>query len=168
MRILTLIAIVFIIWIKGFTQSFNEFTYTRPLNSVNINLLGDISLISINYERYYLINPSFVLNSKLGVGLNPESPCCGTIPPIYITIPHHISGNIGKGKHFFEFGLGGTIIGGYDQKPYLLYPILGYRFLPIESGKVNFRFFGLLPFSGSLGADEIYILPVGFNVGISF
>ena len=168
MRLLTIITIILITWTKDFAQHNDELTHHRPLNNISFNLFGDVSLVSINYERQFLIGSTFILSTKFGVGLNPESPCCGVIPPIYVTIPHHITGNLGRGKHFFEFGLGGTIISDYKPKPYLLYPLIGYRLLPLDSGKINFRIFGLLPLWGPIGTDEFNILPIGLNVGISF
>lgn len=141
----------------------------RPLNSIQINLLGDASIISINYDKQFLISSTFILSGKLGLGYNEEFKICvwGPCSPSekYMTIPHHITGNIGKGRHFFEFGLGGTIISGSADKNYLLYPIVGYRILPLNSNKVNFRIFGQIPFSG-LPEDIIYI-PVGLSLGIS-
>ena len=92
-----------------FAQNQEEIVDARPLNSINLNLLGDASLISINYERQFLVSPAFILSSKLGLGYNFEFIIFGN-PEHYLTIPHHITGNIGKGRHFFEFGLGGTII----------------------------------------------------------
>lgn len=150
-----------------FAQKNEEIIETRPLNSFNINLLGDASLISFNFEKQYLISSTFILTSKLGLGYNEEFLLFGHNPEHYLTIPHHITANIGKGKHFFEFGLGGTIICGNTNQPYLLYPIVGYRILPLKSNKINFRIFGQIPFSG-LETDDIIFVPFGLNLGISF
>ncbi|SIN65308.1 hypothetical protein [Algoriphagus halophilus] len=84
----------------------------------------------------------------------------------YVTILYHITGNLGKSRHFFEFGLGGTIIGGNTTQPYLFYPIVGYRILPLKSKRLNFRVFGLIPFSGRI-TDDILFMPFGLNLGIS-
>ena len=144
---------------------------SRPLNSVYINLFGDASIISFNYERLFLLSPTFILSSKLGLGFNEEFKIClfGPCPPEekYLTIPHHLTGNVGKGRHFFEFGLGGTIISGNTTQPYLFYPIIGYRILPLKSNKINFRVFGQIPFSG-LETDDIVFIPFGLSLGISF
>ena len=135
----------------------------RPLNSLQLNLFGDASISSLNYERQFEISPSLIISSKIGFGysLYPSK----SLPPIEIltTIPHHITGNYGKGNHFFEFGLGGTIIKGYRTKPYIMYPIIGYRFLPMSSGLINFRIFTHV-FSGN---NEIFI-PFGVSVGLSY
>lgn len=144
----------------------------RPLNSIQVNLLGDASIISINYDKQFLISPTFILSSKFGLGYNEEFQICifgpcSSPPEKYLTIPHHITGNIGKGKHFFEFGLGGTIISGNTNQNYFLYPIVGYRVLPLNSNKVNFRVFGQIPFSG-LETEDILFIPFGLSLGISF
>ncbi|MGB4204332.1 MAG: hypothetical protein WBJ84_01800 [Bacteroidales bacterium] len=91
----------------------------------------------------------------------------GPPPEKYATIPHHITGNLGKGRHFFEFGIGGTIISGNTTQPYILYPIVGYRFLPLTSDKFNFRVFGQIPFTG-LETDDIIFIPLGLSLGVSF
>lgn len=155
-----------------FAQNQKELVNTRPLNSISLNLLGDASIISLNYERQFLVSPTFILSSKLGFGYNEEfqlciSGPCSSAPEMYLTVPHHITVNIGKGRHFFEFGLGGTIINGNTTQPYLLYPIVGYRILPLRSNKINIRIFGLLPFSG-LETDDILFIPFGLSIGESF
>lgn len=143
----------------------------RPLNSIQLNLLGDASLISINYDKQFLISQTFILSSKFGLGYNEEFQLCifgpCSSPEKYLTIPHHITGNIGKRKHFFEFGLGGTIISGNTNQNYFLYPIVGYRILPLNSNKVNFRVFGQIPFTG-LEIEDILFIPFGLSIGISF
>jgi hypothetical protein len=144
---------------------------SRPLNSIYINLLGDASLLSMNYERNFLISNSFLISGKLGLGYNEEFQLCifgpCSPPDNYITIPHHITGNVGKGRHFLEFGLGGTLINGNTSQTYLLYPIIGYKLLPLKPNKLNFRIFGQIPFSG-LVTEDILFIPVGISIGISF
>jgi hypothetical protein len=114
-----ILSIVFvIIGIVLFAQNNDDSTATRPVNSFNLNLFGDASLISVDYERIFLIDPIFILTSKIGLGYNEEFQTCINLfgpsdcspPDKYLTIPHHITGNLGKGQHFFEFGLGRTII----------------------------------------------------------
>lgn len=154
-----------------FAQNEDDIIDSRPLNNISLNFLGDASIISFNYERQFLVNSSFILSNKLGFGYNEEFEFCIFGPcsaaEKYLTIPHHLTGNIGKGKHFFEFGLGGTIITGNTTQHYLLYPIVGYRILPLKSNKLNFRIFGQLPFSGIV-TDDILFLPFGLNFGVSF
>ncbi|MBT34180.1 MAG: hypothetical protein CMO01_31335 [Thalassobius sp.] len=176
MRMLILVALQLTVSVALFAQDDDELIDERPLNSISLNLLGDASLISINYERQFIINPSFILSSKLGAGFNKEfqlnlcfSGSCPNppSPDTFFTIPHHITGNIGKERHFFEFGLGGTNIVGNTSQPYLFYPIIGYRLLPEEADNINFRIFLQIPFSG-LDTDKIVFSPLGLNFGISF
>ena len=172
MKKLILSIVFLIIGTVLFAQNNDDSSATRPVNSVNLNLLGDASLISINYERIFLIDPIFILTSKIGLGYNEEFKICLNLfgpsdcspPDKYITIPHHITGNLGKGQHFFEFGLGGTIITGYATH-FHFYPIFGYRFLPLKSNKINFRIFGQILL---LGECNILYIPFGLNIGISF
>jgi hypothetical protein len=167
-----LIAILLNTGILSFAQNQIETGKTRPLNIISLNFLGDASLISFNYERLFLVNPSLILSSKLGIGINEEfqfcffGPCTSS-PDKFLTIPHHITGNVGKGKHLFEFGFGGTIIKGDTTQPYLVYPIVGYRILPLKSNKINFRIFGQIPFPG-IETDKILFIPFGLNFGVSF
>jgi len=116
-------------------------TETRPINNINLNIFGDGSVISINYERLYVINPGFFITGKLGIGYY-EDICllfCSYPPNKHITIPHHITGNLGIRRNIFlEIGLGGTLMYGTNQH-YFLYPIVGYRIQPLKSKNVNFR-----------------------------
>lgn len=145
----------------------------RPLNSTYINLLGDASLISVNYERLYFLSSNFMLTGKLGLGYNEESSFGGDVVERFITIPHHITGNFGKGRHFFEFGVGGTVMNDGKEENfygtdvnYLLYPIVGYRISPLNSGKVNFRIFGHIPTQTTNKFNNF--IPFGFSLGASF
>lgn len=144
----------------------------RPLNSIYINLLGDASLISINYDRLYRLSPSFMISSKLGLGYNESFRISffGIKPPWnkYTTIPHHITGNIGENRVFFEFGFGGTAIFGKTTQPYITYPIVGYRIMPYKSNRLNFRIFAQVPLTRKYIVDDIIFSPLGSSLGISF
>lgn len=107
-------------------------------------------MVSVNYDKVFLIKHAFILTGKLGAGYYQEIPIWKNqlTPPKYFTIPHHITGNLGKRQHFFEFGLGGTFLNGHSDNIYIIYPIIGYRLLPFESNKVNFRIYGQIPVTG--------------------
>ena len=155
-----------------FAQDNDDFAVKRPVNSIYINLLGDASIVSINYERILSIDSRVIWTSKLGLGFNERLdfrwPGAPSRPPVYfLTMPHHITGNLGKGRHLFEFGLGGTIIIGNTNFPYLYYPIVGYRILPLRSNKTNFRIYVQIPFSG-LDPGDVLFIPFGFSLGRSF
>ncbi|MFC2123713.1 hypothetical protein ACFLU5_02785 [Bacteroidota bacterium] len=154
----------------------------RPRNNIYVNLLGDASIISLNYERLFGVDTNLFFSSKIGIGYNTDyflrALECGLsyyCPGVgyflqYATIPHHLTLNLGKGKHFFEFGLGGTIISGNATQNYWFYPIVGYRILALMSNKVNFinfRIYGQIPFSG-FDTEDVIFIPFGISVGGSF
>ena len=143
----------------------------RPENNFNLNLFGDASIISINYERLFIINPNLILTGQLGLGYNEEFQICifepCSPPEQYLTVPHHVTLNLGNRRNFFEFGLGDTIICGNTSQHYFLYPIAGYRLQPLRSINVNFRIYGSIPFTG-LDTDDIIFIPFGLSTGVCF
>ena len=153
-----------------FAQNKIDTVNIRPSNNIYLDILGDASLISINYERLFFITPYFFITGKLGIGYNQQfKTLMGTSPEEkYLTLPHHITGNLGKGRHFFEFGLGGTVINGKTNQHYLFYPIVGYRLQPLKSNRINFRIFGSTPFSGLNSDEDIAFTPFGICLGVSF
>jgi hypothetical protein len=172
LKALTVTFILLITTTGLFAQHAAESMDSRPLNSICLNLLGDGSLISGNYERQFFVKSIFFVSGKLGLGYNKKFQLCifgpcSSPPDKYLTVPHHITGNIGKGRHFFEFGFGGTIFMGKTTQPYLFYPIVGYKILPLRSNKLNFRIFGYIPFSKTQTGD-ILIIPFGLSLGLSF
>jgi len=179
MRKLLFITVLVIVASSLFAQ-YNK----RPLNSVQINLLGDASLISVNVEKQFIINSNLLLSGKLGLGYNREIIilCPGWMtgslncpkPENFLTFPHHLTLNAGKNRHFFEFGLGGTLISPNAKQLYFLYPIIGYRFLPLNSNRMNFRIFIQYPLSGEglMGpvvlVEELTFTSFGLSFGISY
>ena len=172
MKRIFLITTLLVVSTLLFAQNNDELLDARPVNSININLLGDASIVSINYERQYSIVPGLILTGKMGVGIQEEfqlcfSEPCVTSPDNYVTIPQHITLNRGNKRHFFELGFGGTLIGGHQTLAYIIYPIVGYRFLPLQSDRFNFRIFGQIPLV-ELGTNYILFIPFGLSLGISF
>ncbi len=151
----------------------------RPLNSINVSFISDG--FTVNYERLIAMSDHIFAAGKLGVGYNEEFSFClyGNCKTVvgFATFSHHITINVGRKWHFFELGMGGTMFnGGQNVKggslAYALYPVAGWRFIPLESNKVNFRIFGLWPVVKIGHAFETenkpIIIPVGISVGISF
>jgi hypothetical protein len=106
----------------------------------------------------------------MGLGFNEEFQIClesCSSPEKYTTVPHHITANFGRGRGFFELGCGGTFVSGNTNQHYIFYPIFGYRLLPLTSNKMNFRFFGELPFSG-IETDDVFFFPFGISFGWGF
>jgi hypothetical protein len=155
-----------------YAQKAEERMDNRPSNNIHINILGDASWISINYERRFLVRAAYFFTAKLGYGYNEEFQICiwdnaCSSNHTYITVPHHITVNVGNGRHFLEAGIGGTAILGNTDQNYLIYPILGYRLHPLRKNKINFRIYGEVPFSGLLTEDILFI-PFGMSLGFCF
>lgn len=153
------------------SRAANQEVEDRPINNAFINILGDGSIASLNYERLFLINPerSFI-TAGLGIGANSLVTIHandGATPNNFPVVPHHITGNIGKGRHFLEFGLGGAILGNQTGQHYLSYLVLGYRLQPLNSNRVSARIFGSYPLQRLERFDIIYI-PAGISVGWAF
>lgn len=107
MKRMGLIVIGLLYWNFLLAQNIKDTTQTRPIHCFSLNLLGDASAVSINYEKLYLINSIFFVAGKIGVGYNEEFQLNifgppSTPPEKFLTIPHHITCNIGKGNHFLE------------------------------------------------------------------
>ena len=155
-----------------FAQENNKVSNERPLNSININLLGNASNISVNYQRIYFVKSNFFVSGKIGFGYYKKLGLClrgrylgyePCKPPKKIsTITHHITGNWGKKRSYFELGIGGSVVG----NNYLMYPIIGYRLLPLKSD-INFRIFGEWPIIKA-GKSEVLFIPIGLELGVSF
>ena len=172
MRTLILTIIIIISGTFIFAQKSQIDDKTRPSNNININLIGDASIISINYEKHFFIFKNILITSKLGLGYNYALNFCNDIDCFSrinaITIPHHITVNIGKESHFFECGLGGTkIINSKASHPYVIYPIIGYRYLPLVSNDFNFSFYFQYIFH-NLDDDNFTMYPIGLSIGYSF
>ncbi len=155
-----------------FAQDNIEKTDKRPSNIISLNLLGDISTLSINYERLFWVDPTLFGTAKIGIGFNKRLNLLGDTfsqPTTFPTIPIHLTANIGKGDHFFEFGLGGTMLLKSNVQDYLLYPILGYRMVLLKSQGINFRIFALYPMDRvrlSRDYNNIHCPWFGINLGI--
>jgi hypothetical protein len=147
----------------------------RPENNIFINILGDASVASLNYERLFFTDPKhFFIAVGAGLGINyfviihnHSNSATTYSTEKYMIIPHHITGNIGKGRHFFEFGLGGAILAGPRAQPYLPYLTLGYRIQPWNKNRLHFRIFGSYPLQ-NLEKFEILYIPAGLSLGWSF
>lgn len=145
----------------------------RPKNNAYLTIGGaDGALISLNYERLFLTSEKFFITAKIGAGYNEQFRLCilgPCSPPIkkYFVITEHLTADFGKGKSFFEVGLGSTIICGVASTNVLIYPILAYRIQPLVSKKILFRISLGFPIF-NYDNIELIFLPIGFSVGGSF
>lgn len=144
---------------------------TRPRQNISLNILGDVSIISLNFESLFRVKEKSFLSGKVGIGYNHEIISTGWFSlPLFIplaTIPHHFTFNYGKKKHFIELGAGGTLLVNGGNGYYISYPIIGYRFQPEKPKRMNFRInsqFPIIDYSGS----DIDPIAVGLSAGVCF
>ena len=160
------LTIVFVTSVKLLTSQDNDNSYlTRPLDGLYFNLLGDASIISINFEKLFPINKNLFITSKLGLGYSAELLNFQPRPAkSFVTIPFHLTTIVGGHRSFAEIGFGATASFG-DANSTLLYPILGYRLQPVRAQKLSFRIFIQWPTK----YDDIpYFFPLGVSLGFSF
>jgi hypothetical protein len=143
--------------------------YLRPRNNFNLSLFGDASVLSVNYERLFSNNRKFFLAGNAGIGysLSMGLPVKNTS---LLSLPMHFTGNYGERKHFFEFGLGGTLLfyGDFKFWDYCIYPQVGYRFQPIKKDRFSFRFYVGYPVTDKIDMDNYWFFPVGISMGFCF
>ncbi len=163
-----LIIILLVLGMNSFAQHLDTKSNLRPLHSIGVNLFGDASAISGYYEKLFSIKDNFILSGKLGFGYN-ETFCIfeSCKKETFLTIPHHITANIGKKQHFFEFGFGGTLLIGNETSSYIIYPTIGYRIVPLKTNRLNFRIFGQYPLLKSKPIEAPFV-PIGISLGLSF
>lgn len=146
----------------------------RPLNSLYVSFMGDFSLFAVNYERSIPLKAGIHFSSKIGLGYLREIFCIYSCENDhgFVTIPHHLTANFGKKRSFLEVGIGATYV---INKVYLPYATVGYKFLSLEEGKINFRVYGQLPLlyedappERSFYTDDFLFIPFGVSVGWGF
>lgn len=161
-NILTILLILYAAILTS--QDSGDSYLTRPLNGVYLNLLGDASVISINYEKLFPMNKNIFITSKLGFGYSSELIAWNPPAKSFVTLPFHLSSIIGRNRSFIEIGMGATLSFGDDDSR-VLYPILGYRLQPLKAQKFNFRIYIQWPTKLN---DIPYFFPLGFSLGASF
>jgi hypothetical protein len=147
------------------------YPYLRPRNNVNLNLFGDASIFSLNYERLFLDNRKFFLAGKAGIGYS-QSLGLPVSTTSLLSIPLHITGNVnisGK-RQFLEFGFGSTLMFYQDFTfwDYSIYPLIGYRWQPVKPGRVTFRIFVSYPLTDKIDKYNYWFSPVGMSIGFAF
>lgn len=150
----------------------NKLEIKRPVNTIGVSVFGDASIISANYERLFYVDSNIVLTGKVGVGRNEEfqicfSGLCANPPERYLTLPHHFTANFGKNRNYLELGLGGTQFFQNKYEAYVLYALMGYRFIPRKRNNLSFRIHVDIPLSGLKTIDILYV-PGGINPAFSF
>lgn len=143
----------------------------RPQNHIYLNILGDGIMLSINYDHTFKLNSSLMLSGKIGCGFGQDLIICTGGPcdddRRYLALPLHITINYGAKKHLLEAGFGLTHYYNESETFSRTYPIIGYRFQPIEKNKFFLRGFFNIPFSSKIH-DALLFSPVGLAFGGSF
>lgn len=128
-----------------FTQEATELTTLHPYvkkHGFSTELFGSFSIGSFLYETPILKKPNYFINFKTGLG--------SMLGP---TLPHSVSFNFGKKKHYFELGYQGTL--GYNFQIaedgwfwfYAPSPIVGYRYYD-RTGFIKIYGTALIPIYG--------------------
>jgi len=164
--------LVFILLLSGAITPFltaGTNPYLRPGNNASISLFGGASIISINYERLFANNRKFFLAGNIGLGYS-ESMDLPNKNTSLLSIPLHFTGNYGGRKHYFEFGLGGTLLlyGKFIYWDYCIFPMVGYRFHPLKKDKFSFRVFAGYPVTEKIDIHNYWFFPVGVSLGFCF
>ena len=131
---------LFLITLSNISLSNNTLVAQRPLNNINVNILGNAPIVSMNYERIFPMNQFFMIATQLGLGYIPSY---NKLKLTYLTVPYNITGNLGKGVYFFEFGIIGAGFYKYKEAFNLisLSPMIGYRYQPVKRRTANFRIY---------------------------
>ena len=142
-------------------------------NNIYLNLFGDGSIASVNYERIFKNTPKLFHTFKLGVSYHPD---IGTTQDAEyegvgyestdksgLIITNHLTFNYGKKFTFFEVGLGTSAYLIEENEEFLIYPIIGLR---RQSNNGSIRIFVHPIF---LNKDNVeLVFPIGFSFGICF
>ena len=136
--------------------------------TIYFGVFGEGTAFSLNYETTFFEIGSFSMTGKLGLGIpNIGTSILKTSKTLNsgFSLPHYITGNIGRKHHQFEAGFGGVIIHTKDQSCYQFLPIIGYRLRPLDTGLL-FRFF-VHPKNPDKDTCSI-ISPIGISFGYLF
>ncbi len=157
-------------FVFGQSSEWPENFNSRAKNSFLVNLFGDATTVSANYERIFMLNPYMMLSSKVGIGYRIETDIIVVIPVSdhYLTLPFHLTAAVGYKKHFFEIGPGMTFDlaaskDSYYGKQKFVYTIAGYRFQPFDSGRTQIRIYALFEKKPGLR-----MFPMGISFGQLF
>ena len=175
----------FVLIIASLIFSFNTYAQEednshkkRTQSAINVRAYGGFSYTSINYESIFHLNERNFISGEIGFGYGEGAPyimwAAETPSRHFLTIPHHITGNYGKGRHYFEYGLSGTVLyvlnqNGYESEfhSYVLAPKIGYRFLALKSKKMYFKINASFPIHDFEEGTSFYV-PVGLSIGYIF
>ncbi|MBE0675895.1 MAG: hypothetical protein IH591_14655 [Bacteroidales bacterium] len=171
MRILLTILALTISFSAVRSQTMVEEDKSRPETSLLATFLSEASMLSLKLEKAIINGQNIFLTASAGAGYNTEVQVClagpcETNPRDFLTLPHHVSLCIGKGSHYLEAGIGGSLIIGNTDQHYIPYPLVGYRLHPKSAGKLLLRLFFSYPLVSEM--QDIAYFPYGLSIGMSF
>ncbi|MCC5916958.1 MAG: hypothetical protein JJU02_06485 [Cryomorphaceae bacterium] len=151
---------------------FGQMQDAKPNNGLSLNL-GSGTLLSIDYERIWRNEKNNnLLITSIGAGVGLEGKVWQfmantdfTSRDGYFVSPQKVTYNIGNGNNYLELGAGGILVLGNTTQPYIVYPIIGYRF--IGNNNTTFKFFLSWPISG-IQTDDLGFVPFGIGLGQLF
>jgi len=144
---------------------------SRPDLIISGNLAGDAALLSLGFDKLFVLKPTVTLSVKAGLGINSEFQLFSSdLPDNYFIRPHHVTCNYGRKRSHLEFGVGGAWVTNNRENYYLAYPILGYRYHPFRNPGFSFRFWVYYPFGQAINIDWniLMLIPYGLSFGIAF
>ena len=142
---------------------------TMQKNNIGLNIAGEASRVAINYEHNIVLENHHFFNLGAGIGWNEEF-TLWTSGKSFVTFPHHLTYNIGQKKHFYEIGIGGTVLTVRETNftSYVIYPTTGYRFQSIRQGGLFFRIYISVLFHTGVEHSGIPPIPAGTAIGFTF
>lgn len=167
----TLWILIFLLpFVSSYAQEDSLTTHNRSDFTMSLNVAGDVSILSLGFDKLFFIKPALTISGKLGLGFNGEFDLTDNPSNTYFILPHHVTANYGKKKSFLEFGIGGSFVTGSQISEYFVYPILGYRFHPFKNPGFSFRVWLFYPIGQTSRLEELNILlaPYGLSFGIAF
>lgn len=139
-----------------------NFWFNAGGNAARIQTFRGYSQISLslNMERTFFIRDNLILAGGLGLGLDFRNLLVpanwldsGSEDPLLLgdrllLIPHHLTAGFSidsKRKLFIETGMGGSRIFNSPDRKYILYPLAGLRYQPLQRNRMMFRIYGAFP-----------------------
>lgn len=138
------------------------------LEGLEINILGQGSIVSMMYEKRSRLKGKTFFTSRIGLGYQEEF-CvldCGK-PDRFLTLPHSMTLNLGGWRHWLEVGLGGVLLLESPIKNYEIFPIVGYRYMSYTPNRFFLRLSLHAPLEGWLSREYV-IWPAALSFGASF
>lgn len=143
----------------------------RMKNNISLNGFANAAFLSLNYERLFANTEGFFVATKVGAGINLTNTLGASFGEgafgAYPVLVSHLSFNFGAENNYFECGAAATKFFQAGNSNYTIYPMIGYRFQPMETSSINFRFIINFPVDGTWFGGHT-VLPFGVGLGACF